>query len=226
MASVYGVSPVALGQPPAQSASHPGLPLRAGMIATSSIRTSIIRRGVFVLRRLLCDSIETPPTDIINARQDQVKGIDPVTLPNHELVQLETNAPGCMACHQKINPVGFVFESFDQLGRPRSIEAALDESGQVVAQHALPVGPFPLPLDLSAPIPLENAAALSQLVAESDSARACLASNLILHVERRELEASDCAGSDAFARLESDASVLDAIAASVANDDIFWRRPQ
>ena len=115
LASVYGVSPVAAGQAPAESASHPGLPLRAGMIATSSIRTSIIRRGVFVLRRLLCDPIETPPTEIINSREEQVKGIDPTSVPNHEFVTLETNAPNCMVCHQKINPVGFVFESFDQL---------------------------------------------------------------------------------------------------------------
>ncbi len=226
MAKVYGVSPVAAGGPPAQSASHPGLPLRAGMIATSSIRTSIIRRGVFVLRRLLCDPIETPPTEIINSREDQVRGIDPSSMPNHEFVTLETNAPGCMVCHQKINPVGFVFESFDQLGRARSIEAALDEAGMVVAEHALPVGPFQLPLDVNAPIPLPDAAALSQLVADSDEARACLAANLILHVERRQLETSDCSGPDVFDQLKAGQSLLDAIATSVANDDIFWRRPQ
>jgi hypothetical protein len=226
MAKVYGVSPVAAGQPPAQSASHPGLPLRAGMIATSSIRTSIIRRGVFVLRRLLCDPIETPPTEIINSREDQVRGIDPNSMPNHEFVALETNAPGCMTCHQKINPVGFVFESFDQLGRARSIESALNESGMVVAEHALPTGPFQLPLDVTAPIPLPDAAALSQLVADSDDARACLAANLILHVERRQLEPTDCGGPDVFDQLKAGQSLLDAISTSVANDDIFWRRPQ
>jgi hypothetical protein len=226
MAQVYGVSPVAVGAPPAQSASHPGLALRAGMIATSSIRTSIIRRGVFVLRRLLCDPIETPPTEIINSREDQVRGIEPSSMPNHEFVALETNAPGCMVCHQKINPVGFVFESFDQLGRARSIEAALDEAGMVVAEHALPAGPFQLPLDLTAPIPLPDAASLSQLIAESDDARACLAANLILHVERRQLEASDCSGPDVFDQLKGGQSLLDAISTSVANDDIFWRRPQ
>jgi hypothetical protein len=129
-------------------------------------------------------------------------------------------------CHQKINPVGFVFESFDQLGRARSIEAALDESGMVVAEHALPAGPFQLPLDVTAPIPLPDAAALSQLVAESDNARACLAANLILHVERRQLEASDCGGPDVFDQLKAGQSLLDAISTSVANDDVFWRRPQ
>lgn len=226
MAAVYGVSPVALGATPAQSAAHPGLPLRAGMIATSSIRTSIIRRGVFVLRRLLCDPIETPPTEIINAREEQVKGIDPTSLPNHELVALETGATNCMVCHQKINPVGFVFEAFDQLGRPRTIESALAQDGAVVAEHALPSGPFSLPLDPQQPTLLADAAALSELLAESDQARACLAANLTLHVQRREVEAADCAAPDVFQRLKAGDSLLDALATSVANEDVFWRRPQ
>ncbi len=226
LAAVYGVSPVAVGTPPAQSSSHPGLLLRAGMIATSSIRTSIIRRGVFVLRRLLCDPIETPPTEIINMREEQVKGIDPTSLPNYEFVRRETSAATCMTCHQKINPVGYVFESFDQLGRVRSTEAALDAAGNVAAEHALPEGPFSLPLDPNAPISLPDAKALTEVLVSSDQARACLAANLLLHVERRQLEDSDCGGADVFERLKSGDSLANALAAAVANEDIFWRRPQ
>ncbi len=225
LAAVYGVSPVAVGAAPAQSPTHPGLVLHAGMIATSSIRTSIIRRGVFVLRRLLCDPIETPPTEVINMREEQVKGIDPTSLPNYEFVRRETSAATCQTCHRKINPVGYVFENFDQLGRVRSVEAALDASGTVAAEHALPEGPFSLPLDPQAPIPLSDAKALTEVLANSDQARACMAANLLLHVERRQLEDSDCGGADVFERLKNGDSLANALVAAVANDDIFWRRP-
>ena len=88
---------------------------------------SPILRGVFILDRLLCTSLGTPPGDA---------DVTPPTpggaaTTNRAAVEERTAPANCQSCHSLINPIGFAFEGYDTVGRTRSTDngVAVDSSG-------------------------------------------------------------------------------------------------
>ena len=137
VARLYGV-PVWDGksEPPTIADSRRvGLLTRVAFLVNDQAMTRPIMRGAFVLDRLLCQSIELPDM------QNDVR-LEPGTAAQGTRAQIErlTQAKGsiCAGCHDVINPVGFVFEGFDALGRSRSREKVYDPTeGTLLAE--LPV---------------------------------------------------------------------------------------
>jgi hypothetical protein len=91
--------------------------LGAVLTATSApLRTSPVKRGDWVLRRILGTPTPPPPADAgtIPADDQTFKGM---TL-RQRLEQHKRNAT-CAACHLRIDPLGFPLETFDAVGRVR-----------------------------------------------------------------------------------------------------------
>lgn len=80
-------------------------------------------RGVFMLRRVMCQSIAPPPPDVDTSepRPDDADG--PTT--NRMRFATRTSPPTCQSCHQAINGVGYGFEAFDAVGAHRTIDGEL-----------------------------------------------------------------------------------------------------
>lgn len=87
--------------------------------------THPIGRGLFLLRNILCKVVPIPPVAAI----PQPPAGDGVS--TRERLVAHTADPACMACHSMINAAGFAFESFDQVGRYRTMDQgkAVDSSG-------------------------------------------------------------------------------------------------
>jgi hypothetical protein len=79
--------------------------------------TSPIHRGVFLTRNLLGRFLKPPPMAI--AFMD---GKFRPELTMREKVAELTKNESCMACHQTINPLGFVLEGYDATGRLRYLD--------------------------------------------------------------------------------------------------------
>jgi hypothetical protein len=84
-------------------------------------RTSPIRRGVWVLERILGVHFEVPE-DVpdLEATQKRAKSLA-LELSDNEILKLHSSQEGCAACHKLIDPLGFGLEVFDQLGIRRTI---------------------------------------------------------------------------------------------------------
>lgn len=98
--------------------SHPAI---MGALATEN-GTHPIKRGVFVWDQLLCQELPNPPNDV---------PVFPGVAENASVrtaFETFTSAPRCMACHVRINPVGFLFENYDTLGAYTTV----DDNGQAV----------------------------------------------------------------------------------------------
>jgi len=81
-------------------------------------RTSPVRRGVWMLDRMLGQPLEAPANvpPIENAIQSL-----PAKKPSKlEIIRAHTALPACMLCHQDIDPIGFGLENFDPEGRWRN----------------------------------------------------------------------------------------------------------
>jgi hypothetical protein len=86
-----------------------------------------IGRGLHLLRTILCETIQAPPPDLVIPPQPpQQEGVS-----TRERLAAHTAGDVCQGCHGMINPAGFVFESFDEVGRHRTMDhgVPVDSSG-------------------------------------------------------------------------------------------------
>ena len=90
-------------------------------VTSTENRTSPIRRGVWVLERVLGEHFEVPE-DVpdLESTQKRVQQ-QKLKLSHNEILKLHSSQPGCSSCHQYIDPVGFGLEVFDQLGIRRAL---------------------------------------------------------------------------------------------------------
>jgi len=143
---------------------------RAGILTRAALMTlealpdesSVVHRGVFVSRELLCFHPPPPSSDDL-AAGDALKKAEP-TERGRSLKRMAI--PRCAGCHQYLDPVGVSFEHYDTLGRYR-------------AEIATPAGPVPVDStwDLTLPSlegPVTDAVALSERLATSPVVRECL----------------------------------------------------
>jgi hypothetical protein len=101
------------------SAFNRGGALRLGSVLTTTsapLRTSPVKRGDWVLRRILGTPTPPPPADAgVLPGDDQA--FNGLTL-RQRLAQHKRNAT-CANCHLRIDPLGFPLEGFDAVGRAR-----------------------------------------------------------------------------------------------------------
>ena len=101
------------------NAVNRGGALRLGSVLTTTsapLRTSPVKRGDWILRRILGTPTPPPPADAGNIAADD-RTFDGLTL-REKLAQHKRNAT-CANCHLRIDPLGFPLEGFDAVGRSR-----------------------------------------------------------------------------------------------------------
>jgi len=87
-----------------------------------------VQRGVMVRELLLCEHLPPPPSGIDTSAPE----VDP-TQTTREQVNQHAEDPTCAGCHDRIDPLGFAFEHYDQLGQWRDTDRGLtiDDSGNL-----------------------------------------------------------------------------------------------
>ncbi|HYJ10668.1 MAG TPA: DUF1588 domain-containing protein [Polyangiaceae bacterium] len=210
------------GAPEASSAFAPlALPdPRAGLLTQPALlavlshadQTAPVIRGVFVRERILCEEVPDPPPD--------VNVIPPDPDPNattRERFRQHTEQETCASCHRLIDGIGFGFERYDQLGNYRDMENGLevDESGEVVGIGEAGLdGPF------------AGAVELSQKIAQSPRARACLATHWYRYTFGRREQAEDtCSLGQVQERFASSNGDLKELLVALTQTDAFLYRP-
>jgi hypothetical protein len=114
--------------------------LRLGSVLTATsapLRTSPVKRGDWVLRRLIGTPTPPPPPDAGTIPADP-KSFNGLTL-RQRLAEHKRNET-CAACHLRIDPLGFPLERFDAVGRTRDKYAdgsAVDVTGELADKTAI-----------------------------------------------------------------------------------------
>jgi hypothetical protein len=138
-AEIYGLDPADFGPELVQvelpvTTDRIGVLLTPGHLALNASREhpSVVRRGLFVIRTLLCESIAGPPAEAL---------IDPpvfdpaVPQTARELAVIHAR-PECSGCHGVIDPIGLAFENYDAEGWFRELDHGLpiDPSGELYGE--------------------------------------------------------------------------------------------
>lgn len=155
-----------------------------------------IHRGVFVRRQLLCQDLPPPPADVKFEIAEPSAGKS-----TRERFAEHRKNPSCASCHSMIDGVGFGLESYDALGRFRTVDQGVpvDAHGEVVNTDDAD-GTF------------DGGAQLAEKLAKSSEVRACVAKKWTTFAMQRAIEAADRCGieglSKAFADSKGDFSEL------------------
>ncbi len=178
VAALYGNVPLWDGTTAPPSHVQPervGILSRAAMLANNQATTRPIQRGVLVLRRLLCEDIELPE----NMMAIMLELSDGTQTTRERITEL-SQAPGstCNGCHTAINPLGFVAERFDALGRVRTSERVYAPTGELLAN--LPIDTrVETTLDAGPERTFDSVAQMSQAIVDSGRVQACFARHYV-----------------------------------------------
>jgi len=169
---------------------------------------SAVRRGLSILRNVLCYDPPPPPPNI------DITLVDPG--PDATLrMKLEqtTAAPVCQGCHRDINPIGFAFGHYDAYGRWLEVDHGkpIDSSGELYRTDAQ--GSF------------QDAIELMKLIAESHDAQKCFVTSWVAAAYRRDATAADACTIDVATQsfAEKDGKLVD-LMVTLANWDSFRYR--
>jgi hypothetical protein len=81
------------------------------------LRTSPVKRGYWVVRRVLGEEIPPPPPTVPELPKDEAK-LGELTLP--QVLARHRDNKSCAACHRRFDSVGLVFENFGPVGELRT----------------------------------------------------------------------------------------------------------
>jgi hypothetical protein len=80
------------------------------------LRTSPVKRGYWVVRRVLGEQIPPPPPAVPELPKDEAK-LGQLTLP--QLLARHRQDRNCAGCHRRFDSIGLVFEDFGPIGERR-----------------------------------------------------------------------------------------------------------
>lgn len=157
--------------------SRGGLMTQASILTLTSNpkRTSPVKRGQWILERLLGTPPPPPPPNVpeLDEKKDAA---DALTL--RERFELHRTQPDCAACHRQMDAIGFALENFDAVGiwREKDGQNKVDASGT-----------------LSGGRTFSDAKEMRRLLVATESKRfaRCLIENLLTYALGRGLEPTD-----------------------------------
>jgi hypothetical protein len=141
LASLYGIpAPTGTGlvRTTLTTPQRSGLLTMAGVLSVTSqpTRTSVVRRGAWVLSQLLCAPAPAPPPDVPPFPTDDTTGSQ------RQILAMHRASPSCAACHDSIDNIGLAMENYDAVGAYRTTDngVAIDASGMFAGGIAEPAG--------------------------------------------------------------------------------------
>jgi Protein of unknown function (DUF1592)/Protein of unknown function (DUF1588)/Protein of unknown function (DUF1595)/Protein of unknown function (DUF1587)/Protein of unknown function (DUF1585) len=159
-------------------------PGRAGILTQGMLlahdkatRTSIVRRGLKIRTDVLCQIVPAPPPNVDLSALDK----DATGVSQRQRLEQHRTVATCAGCHNRMDPLGVVFEGFDAVGRSRT----MDESGFPVVLTSEVSGTG------DADGPVANPTELGQKLAHSDQVRGCYVTNNFRFFYGREVEQAD-----------------------------------
>ncbi|MBV1858790.1 MAG: DUF1592 domain-containing protein [Nannocystaceae bacterium] len=224
LAEIYGVPIWEGGDPPMfPQAARGSLLGRAAFVATGSPNTRPIMKGVRVREAMLCDQLQPPP--------DNAAGNPPDLSPEsttREVVEMLTEQAGtsCAGCHlTQINPLGYVTESFDALGRFRSHQVLFDGEGNVTGMREVDTTSTPL-LTPGDDRQASSAADLGAMMLDTERVQACFARNYVRWTFGRAEDdvADSCMLQDTTDALLEGASLQDVLRGIALRDEFKTRK--
>jgi hypothetical protein len=123
-------------------------------------RSAPTLRGKFIRESVMCQAVPAPPDDVNTVLPEPTAQDLPQT--TRDRMNAHVSEDSCAACHLSMDPLGFAYEQFDQVGRLRTHEVGL---------------PVDAATDLDG-VPVNGPREMGRALAEYPDVPACLIKNL------------------------------------------------
>jgi hypothetical protein len=186
---------------------------------SNATSTSPVKRGLYILARLLCSSPPPPPpgvstnlAEIPNAASLSVRQ----QLEAHEMM-----GPTCSSCHRVMDPMGLIMENYDAVGQYRKA----DSFGPIDATGTIPAAP-----PATGTIDVDGEVQLASILSTDSRFVPCAIQNVVsFGLGRAFGSLGGPATDDAIlariaAATSADGQSFEAILASLTQDDVFRSR--
>lgn len=218
LATLYGVpkpSGTGLVRTTLSTPQRAGLLTMAGVLSVTSqpTRTSVVRRGAWVLGQLLCAPPPAPPPDVPAFPADVTSGSQKQILAMHRSIS------SCAACHNSMDNIGLAMENYDAVGAYRTSDngVPIDASGMLTGLIAEPTG-------AQGPS-FTGAVQLAAAIAADPRFPSCVAQNALSYATGRAIVPSDGPYLNAIATGSNGTlGVRDVLMNVVASDAFRMRR--
>jgi hypothetical protein len=143
LAKLYGIDATGLSSSTFEVRSLPADGPRRGILSKAAFLSEFANqkegsptlRGKFMREAFTCTSVPPPPGDVVLMLVEPPANM-PLT--KRQRLEIHRTSPACNSCHGLMDPLGLPLESFDAIGRFRtmdhglSIDASGEFDGQVV----------------------------------------------------------------------------------------------
>ncbi|MEM9067035.1 MAG: DUF1592 domain-containing protein [Myxococcota bacterium] len=193
---------------PLSGSQRGGLLTQGALLTVTSQpnRTSLVKRGEYVLERFLC-SPPPPPPDNVDALAEDPSSEEGENLTLRQRVERHRANAECATCHALMDPIGFALENFDAVGSWRE-----DDNGEPIDSFGeLPDGQT-----------FTGAHELAEILVNDERFAACVGENLTTYALGRSLRAQDyCIVDDIVSRTEESELTLRNLLVEIVADDVF-----
>lgn len=188
---IYGLPKEPSPSPGQLPTNYAGILTRVALLVNGFDDASVVKRGAFIRRQILCDPLSPPDPSLLPAGS-LVPPAKDHRLTTRQRWEARTAPAICQGCHRMINPLGFSLEAYDGIGRFRSTEKqpVPDSSPQAFNEFPIDAAVIPFIEGRSEP-PLDGPVALSAFIGNSRKANACFVKQLNTFVSGRAVDASD-----------------------------------
>jgi hypothetical protein len=211
LAKLYGVPAVGAGAVKRTTLTSPqrgGLLSMAATLAVTSypVRTSVVKRGAYILGQLLCAEPPPPPPDIPPFPDGPIMASS-----QKEVLAQHRKNPSCAACHQSMDNIGLALENYDAVGAWRTVD-----KGVAIDAH----GVYPGTMQ-----PFNGARELATIVSQDPRFSSCMAERMLTFALGRTVGTSDDPYVQDIAKAKSGAAVgVRELLVNVVGSDTFRMR--
>ncbi len=212
VADVYGLAtrPSGLTRVDLDPEERSGILTQPLFVATHN-RTERLRPvplGHMIRARLLCEGLPPPPPNVPELQSDP-------TLSAREIAALHEADPACGSCHRLMDPIGFAWSHYDNLGRFHTDNedgTPIDASGELIDAG-----------DASGVV--DGATDIGRLFAGSEKVRGCYVESWLAYALGRTLEDLDaCSRVSVFQRFERSGHRIEELILGIVTSDAFRYR--
>jgi hypothetical protein len=173
-------------------------------------RTSPVKRGRFMLERILCRAVPPPPPDVPAFKDPEGE----VTM--RERLAEHRKSPACAGCHNVLDPVGLGLEELDGIGSLRTTEAGapIDTTGGVPTEDS----------SATADAPYAGAAQLVAKLKNDPRFSRCLTQKLYGYALGRNLSSADTPYWEALAAAQTSQTSVPQVLRAIALSPAFRRQ--
>jgi hypothetical protein len=213
LAAFYGTAGVtgdAFQKVDVNPAQRAGIVTQGGFLASHATPqpglTALIFRGRFVREHFLCDDLPEPPENAAEMSPPVTATTTPRSWSKERIA-----IGACGTCHGSLDPIGYGFESFDELGRWR--DKTTDASGEIATGSDVD-GPF------------NGAVELASKLSASKQVRGCVATQWFRFAQgrREDVKADACSVNALTAAFEKSGGDLKELLVAMTQTDAFLLR--